>query len=250
MQDLKDKLTVLQTSDGTTFSDISAEAFSLTKGTIEVSGTLYVGFRKPVSSLFFAVPPTNTNDAALTASYWNGSSWQLLDTLDESGHLSAPGFVRWETPEDEEATSVDGKTLAWYRFIVSSDEPATLIGIGPMLCSEDDLTGISFRLQEEPERILKAMATATKLMCQEMQLSAWDLLNKPDVSQAAAFLALSLIYADQSDRPDDHQAILAQDARASYKSLKAKIAITVDSNDNGRADTGERRTSRVVYFER
>lgn len=249
MQDLNDKLTVLHTVDGVTFEDLSMSAFNFLKGNLEITDTLYVGFRKPINSLFFNVVTPSGDGAEIEGEYF-GADWTSLDLHDETEAFSASGFVRWLTPDDQAATTVNGKSLFWVRLTCALDNASTVSGIGPLLCSEEDLLAVNFSLEEDSPNILKAMVAARNLMCKELQVSAWDILNVPDVNDAATFLSLSIIYSNQSDRDNDHYRTLATDYLSQYKSLKAKVAITIDRNDNGVVDEGETVKSSVVYFER
>lgn len=250
MQDLNDKLTVLHTVDGVAFEDFSMSAFSFSKGTFEVSNTLYVGFRKPLNSLFISVTSGSPDDSDMDAEYWNGTSWTALELHDQTEALSASDFVRWVSPADQATTSVSGKSLYWVRLNLLLDSPVTLSGIGPLLCSEEDLREVDYNLDEESPKILKAMVAARNLIAKEMQVSPWDILNLPDVSDAATFLSLSNVYFNQSDRDDDHYAGLAKAYLSRYSALKPKLGIAIDQNDNGVADDGEKVRSTVVYLER
>lgn len=249
MQDLKDKLTVLHTDDGTEFEDFSTTAFNFFKGTFNVEQALYVGFRKPLNTLYFAVKTGSSQDSMLEAHYWNGS-WTGLELHDESEALSGSGFIRWQTPSDQTASEVNGKSLFWIRFNLAVDSPVELQGIGALLCSEEDLRCVDFSLDDSPENILKAMVSARNLLCKEMQVSAWDLLNFPDVTDAATFLSLSNVYANQSDRQDDHYMTLSKTYLGSYYSLKPKLGIHIDANDNGKPDDEEKTRPGVTYLER
>jgi hypothetical protein len=249
MQDLKDKLTVLHTTDGVSFQNHSADALDLLRGGFSVSNTIYIGFKKPVGSLFVAVPTSNTNTGAWTASYYT-TTWTALDAHFDSSDFSQSGFIRWLEPEGEAQTTVNGSTLYWYRLQHSSGSTASITGIGPLLCSSRDIEELDFNVDEDAATQLKAMVSARNIITKEMQVSAWDLLNVQDVSEAAAFYSLHLLYTNRSDRPDDHYAVVAQGYLDDYRSLKAKIATSIDRNDNGKLDEGERQTSRTVYFER
>ncbi len=249
MQDLNDKLVVLHTVDGVSFDDVSMSAFNFFKGTFSVEDTLYVGFRKPISSVFVGVESAGSETSGLTAEYFNGS-WSDLELHDETSALAESGLVRWVTPTDQTQSEVNGKSLFWIKLNYVTDTAAVLMGVGPMLCTAEDLHGVDFNLDETPLNILKAIVSARNLMCKELQVSPWDLLNLPEVTDAATFLALSSIYFNQSDRPEDNYHALYLDFLGSYRSLKAKIAITIDRNGDGIADAGEKVVSRVVYFER
>jgi hypothetical protein len=249
MQDLKDKLTVLHTTDGVAFADKSADAFDLLRGSLTVSVMFYVGFRKPVNTLFFAVPTSNSNAGTWTVSYYDGT-WKALDAHFDSPSFTESGFVRWLEPASETSIATGGKTLYWYKFTHSTSSSVSLSGIGPLLCSAHDIEDLDFNVDEPSDTKLKAMVAARNYMCKEMQISAWDLLNVPDVSDAATFYALYVLYSNRSDRPDDHYAILASDYLEKYKALKSKVAVTIDRDDDGKQDDGERQTSRTVYFER
>lgn len=248
MQDLKDKLTVLHTDDGVAFEDVSMSAFNFLKGAFTASDTLYVGFRKPLNALFVALQTPGV-DASLEAEYWNGS-WTALELHDETSSLSESGFVRWLSPVDQSASDVNGKSLFWVRFNLLVDAPISIAGVGALLCSEEDLRGVDFSLDESSENILKSMVTARNLICKEMQVSVWDILNFPDITDAATFLSLSYIYSNQSDRDDDHYAALSQAYMVRYSSLRQKLGILIDANDNGKADDGVKVKSGVVYLER
>ncbi len=249
MQDLNDKLTVLRSEDGVVFDDESMSAFSFFKSTFQVTDELYVGFRKPITSMFVGVTVGSSDDSEVSAQYWNGA-WVDLPLHDETDALSASGFVRWIQPTDQVANTVNGKSLFWIKLSLLLDTPVTIQGVGPLLCSEDDLRGIDYSLDETPTNILKAMVAARTLICKEMQVSPWDILNIPDVTDAATFLSLSNIYYNQSDREDDHYKTLGDDYYTRYSNLKDKLGITIDANDNGVADESEKTKPSVVYLER
>lgn len=249
MQDLKDKLTVLHTEDGVVFEDFSMSAFNFIKGTFEVEHTMYVGFTKPLNTLFFAIKNGSPEGSAFDAQYWNGA-WTNLELHDESEALATSGFVRWQTPSDHTASHINGKSMFWVKFSLLVDSPVEIRGIGALLCSEEDLRCVDFSLDDTQENILKAMVSARNLLCKEMQVSAWDLLNFPDVTDATTFLSLANIYANQSDRQDDHYMALSKNYLASYYSLKSKLGIQVDKNGDGIADEQEKRRPGVTYLER
>lgn len=250
MQDLNDKLTVLHTADGTAFENFSLAAFSFFKRQFSASASIYIGFRKPVNSLYFGVSTGSPTNSTIGAEYWNGIAWTALPIHDETGALAVSEFIRWVKPIDQAASTVSNSTLYWVRFTLSVSAPVILSGIGPLLCSEDDLRNVDYNLDETSPKILKAMVAARNLITKEMQVSAWDILNLPDISDAATFMSLSNIYFNQSDRDGDHFEALAKAYLARYNDLRPKLGIGVDANNNGQTDAGEKVRNSTVYLER
>lgn len=249
MKNLKDRLTILQ-NVSSTYTDLSFEAFDFLRDSFTVSGTLYVGFEKPINALYFRTKTAASAASVVEWSYWNGS-WELIESLyDDTRGLSRDGFVQWERPEDEVVTTVENRELFWYRFEApTSEDPIELWGVGPLFCDEHDLKAEYAYVDEslmypnaaEPTHI-GALVSARDRMLKELKASAFDIFNLSDAKDAAVMLALSIIFNAVSDSPDDKWAILSKSYEDEYRSLKAGLLLEIDQDDDGKITAAEKKS--------
>jgi hypothetical protein len=241
MKNLKDRLTILHTTNNVTFSDLSNPAFDFLRDPIGVSKTLYIGYRKPINAIYFHVSDPAEYNGTWTWSYYNGTSWGSLDEYDSTLDFEREGFVQWERPEDEDQTTVNGKRLYWYRVEHDLSSETVIDGIGALFCSAEDLKKEYSYLDDvaDPAKYIYSLVAARDKMLDELNVSAWDIFNHSDTRKAATYLALSIIFQTQSDRPDDRWAVLADSYLGEYRTSKSALLLQIDLNDNGKIDDGE-----------
>ncbi|MFW7381478.1 MAG: hypothetical protein ACOH5I_21900 [Oligoflexus sp.] len=260
MQNLTDRLHILHTTNDSTYTDHSQESFDFLQDEFTISKTILVGFRKPLNSIYIRVKTPSETPGSFTYSYWDGSTWTSMDVLDEARSLTRSGHIQWARELENEATkTINGITAYWYRLDQSVAENVTLWGIGGLLCSDQSLqieypsiTHTSFyeRYPAGTDTHIYSLVSARDTICSQLNISVWDLLNLPEISTAASFLALSKIFNSVSDREDDKYSILSQSYHEQYRALKSRLMITIDRNDNGKEDTGEKSSQSVVRFSR
>jgi len=72
------------------------------------------------------------------------------------------------------------------------------------------------------------------------RITGWDILDKNEIKDAAAYLAISLIYFNLSDQPEDNWAVKAAKYDSMYRELIKTIYLTIDKNDDGEIDDTEK----------
>src|SRR5207302_1987277 len=85
------------------------------------TGWLYLGRRKPFSSVFVQVTNgyENAVTATLTAQYWNGTAWTSLPLpVEDTNGFSRSGFIKWDMPLDPSLEGIDA--LLWASSSVNS----------------------------------------------------------------------------------------------------------------------------------
>lgn len=246
MKNLKDRLTVVQ-FDSDTYTDKSFEAFDFLKDEFALSGTLYIGFTKPINTLYIHMKVATASASSTTWQYWDGTAWTDAAAYDDARGFSRSGFVQWERPDDEATTAVNGTTLYWYKVTLPSlDAETRFWGIGALFCDVPDLK-TEYRYIEESELYadpenpshMGSLVAARDRMLEELHASAWDIFNHPDTKKAATMLALSIIFNSVSDRPDDKFAVLAQAYKDEYRAYKSNLLLQIDRDDDGEVDDSE-----------
>lgn len=272
------KLTVLHDANGS-FSnhsndalDFSRDSFALTL--TQTTSYLYIGYRKPINTIYFQLDTPNTNANTLSMQYWNGSSWTTLSNAqDDTKGLTRSGFITWDRNQTNEATTtVNSTTLYWVRFQPSVTTSAmTVAGISFIFADDQDLK------QEVPEitdsnhlagktsHILTHVATRNQII-QDLRnkdytrtnqntslkedLTVWDILDANQLKQAAIFLSLSKIYFNFSDQPNDKYEQKSLAYFNKYEKAIALSRLSLDTDDDGLSDSFETQklftTSRMV----
>ena len=261
MIDLNSQLTVLHTADELAFTDYSNKSGSFAKDTftlaVESTDYFYVGFRKPISGLYFNHNTTYTTDGVLSGEYYNGSAWVSLDSsyVDDTVSLKRSGFIRWNVAQTNQATStVNGKSLYWYRFNSSVDRAAMIIaGINLVFADDYDLSleqplinDTEFKGSQTSHILIHAAVRNEILQKFKNKdylkvnssgvladINQWDLHNILEVKQAAVFLALSKIYENMSDASNDVWSEKAAKYSERYDKMINLARLSLDTNDDG-----------------
>ncbi|MCB0370141.1 MAG: hypothetical protein KDD45_12135, partial [Bdellovibrionales bacterium] len=214
------KLTIIHNNDGT-FEDLSFYAYDFSKDSFDLqlltTSYLYVGYYKPINSLYFAINTANTNSNTFTIEYYNGSSWDELEATDDTVGLTRSGFINWDRNlTNDSLTSVDSKSKYWIRIKTSANHSATtnLQAINFVFCDDNDLkyevpeitdinhlagktshilTHVAVRneiIQTLNNKDLKHVNQTTGL---KEDLTCWDILDANQLKQACVYLALAKI---------------------------------------------------------
>lgn len=260
MIDLNSKLTVQHSKSGV-FTDLSNEASSYDKDLVtldHVAATdyLYIGFRKPISSVYLKHNTEYDDGGLLTAEYYNGSTWASLSDLnDDTFAFKRSGFIRWSLEQANQSTNtVNSTALYWYRFKSSVNRDDIIIaGINLVFADDYDLSleqplinDADFR-GELTSHILIHVAVRNEILQKfknndyikqdstgrNRDINCWDLHDISEVRQAAVFLALSKIYENMSDSPEDVWTKKASTYFSKYEEMINVARLSLDLNDDG-----------------
>lgn len=240
--------------------DFSKDAFSLT---FTDEDFLYIGFYKPINTVYVALATAQQTATTLSCEYWDGSNWASLSNLyDDTKGFTRSGFITWDRSQSNQAAStVNSLTLFWVRIATSNTMGALSVqGINFLFADDNDLVPEVPEIKDtnhlagKTSHLLTHVAARQQLV-QDLNnknhfklnpttglkedLTCWDLLDVNQVKQAAIFLALAKIYFNFSDSPDDKHYQKYQDYMARYKDAYELARLALDTDDDGVADEEE-----------
>lgn len=233
---------------------------------------IYIGYYKPSFKQFFIEFDTaNTNANTISAEYFDGTTWQPLNTLlDESDGFTKSGFFFFERPEGWAETTVDGEKKFFIRLATDANHSVgtSIKGIAILFANDLDLIGVRSnivsKLNNGESWVLKHEA-AKKYIMQELRnkgyrkvinadkfnplieeglrfadLTEFDLLEPEQLRQAALYKTLSMIYLDElSDEIDDKWHRQGMKYEADYSTMFNLFYLQVDFDDDGIVSDGE-----------
>lgn len=266
MVDANTKLTVFHDANGV-FSDLSYNSFDYSRDSFSLTLTnptsyLYIGFYKPINSVYIHLTTANTNAATLIMQYWNGSSWTSLSNAhDDTKGLTRSGYIMWDRNQTNDTEyTVNSTSKFWVRFQPSVTTSAmTVEGINLIFADDQDLKmevpeiTDTNHLAGKTSHILTHVAVKNQII-QELRnkdyykvnqttgvkenLTAWDILDLNQIKQAAVFLALSKIYFNFSDSDDKYQKKSDWYADKYVKAM-AVARLSIDDDNDGQLDDHE-----------
>ena len=224
-----------------------------------------VGYYKPINSVFMELNQKNTEESKLQVYYYNGTSFISTTVKDETKGMSRSGFLKWgRNLENEVKSTVNGVEAYWYKLKVDvATSELILAGINLVFSSDLDLTEeypsimeylpenkisfINFHVASRKD-ILSYFRTQGKLITDSNSsesiastklVDQFDLLNYEEVRDASKFLTLAKIFYWVSDAVDDKWYQKAKGFEAKYGEKISLVNLSLDSNDDGKADATE-----------
>lgn len=270
MIDKRSSLTILH-EDNSVFSDHSHKlaAFGRDNLTLDLTAAednLYVGFEKPIHSFYIDIPTPDGGEGSLTLEYWNGSSWvSTFELSDDTFGLYRSGFVRWRNSEkntisDQAENEVNGIKKFWYRLSFDTNRTVGVSGLN-LVFSDDYELSLEQPFISDSEFLgsasshIKTHAAVRREILQKFNdkdyfkyddetgrkedINAWDLLDIDEVRLAATYLALSKIYSQLSDNPEDVWNEKSGKYKEKYDKFINLARLSVDFNDDGIKDDAE-----------
>ena len=260
--------------DNSSFTELSRELNdyqrdSATFALTQTTGFIYIGLYKPFNALYSEFVTPNTNTSIITAGYYNGTDFNtpLPFFIDETNGYSRSGFQKWNKPDDWVASSVNGDTLFWIQLEVDVTTTAMEFRAINILFSNDNElkkelstvskylppNEISFAPMHSSVRddIVQSLRNRGKAKSADgddklSNLTKWDILDIDEVWTAAKYFALEKIFFQASDSIDDKWS--ARKKWASQEGNKAfdLIYLSIDTNDNGIAESDEAMKTQVI----
>lgn len=262
------KLTILF-DNNVTFEDLSNDMldYARNSSTIDLNSSddyLYIGYYKPINSVYCEISTANTNANTFTAEFYNGSSWvAIAGFYDETKGFTRSGFIRWDRNQtNEESVEVNSTTKYYIRLRPSATHSSTVIdGINLVFSDDQDLetevkevTGTRFLPSGENSHILTHVASRNEII-QKIRndgrvkrnlstgvfkkMDAFDLLDIEEIRQASTYLTLSKIYMALSDDPEDIYMDKSKNYRSLYNGAIDLYFLELDFDDDGEKDTSE-----------
>ena len=219
MKDLASRLTILS---GPAFVDSSDALcdFSVDTATITLLSTdyLYVGFEKPISSLFFYLTTVSTGTRALKVEMFNNGTWNTQKSIDDTSGLTRSGFVTWEIPNQPIVCNVNSTSMFWVRFSVTVSTSATVFRAISSLFSDDrelkkefpSILNTNFLIGGSTDHYMIHETCRNDIVqyfrkkglrrlgqdCFMKKFMAFDIMDIDEVRTAATYLALSKIFSN------------------------------------------------------
>lgn len=264
------KLTVYHDNDGV-YEDLSLDAFDFSRDAFSVSlnkdtSYLYLGFYKPINSVFVQINTANTNANSFSAEYYTGSSWTALSNFyDDTKGFIRSGFISWDRNQvSQESNLVNGTRMYWIRLRPSVTHSSTIMqALSFVFCDDSDLTyevpeiTDTNHLAGKTSHILTHVAVRNEILQSlnnkdykktnpttglKEDLTCWDILDLHQLKQACIFLALSKIYYNFSDSIDDKYYQKYKDYYSKFKSSFELSQLALDTDDDGIKDDEETQT--------
>lgn len=265
---MQSSLTVLVDNAGTV-SNYSREAAIYARDTfsasIDADTFLLVGHYKTFESIYVNITEPGDPGMALVVSFWNGSDWvAAAGVRDETKGFSRSGFLKWDRLQTDQASSIiSGQHAVFMR--ISAANPGTgsvtFAGVNLLLACDTDLrrefpnAADEQFLQGQASHVLIHEASRNDIL-QELRkrgyatatggATVFDLLAIEEIKQAAVYLALSKIFLNASDSPEDIWMMKSKHYAGRHKDQMATF-LAFDSNDDGEASSAETRASIRSY---
>lgn len=250
--------------DNSVFSDYSLEMQTYMKDTatiemVAAEDYLYLGLYKPFQQVYPELGTANTNAATFTAEYYNGTTWTALSNfVDDSKGFTRSGFLKWDLAQtDWTAIAVNSEEQYWIRLRPSVDLTSVVLnGLNVVFADDydmeegyanlDDLKASASESlikyhQSARNEIIQLIRNAgyTKTNVNLMNITKWDILNPDEIREAAKWKALELFFFELSNEVGDKYDQLANKCATKFASAFNLYLFTLDSDDDGVADTGE-----------
>ena len=261
--------------DNTLFQDFSGDARDYLRDDFNFQYTagedfLYVGLYKPFNSIYAEFTTADTSAAVASYSYFNGSGFvSISDIKDDTKNFKRSGFIKFEKPEDWQATTVNNEDLFWVRVSFDIDtDPLVIRGLNTVfsddnslrqeqrnindLLAKGDSSFIAYHVASRNEIIqtLRNGGNYTRVdgSFKVNDLTQWDILKPEQISEAAKFLTLSKIFFDVSSNVDDKWYQKYKDSKMMFGSAFKLYLQAIDTDDDGINDEAENNNFRNVVF--
>jgi hypothetical protein len=256
--------------DTTNLSNILSVFKGVVNGTLLATSHIYIGYRKPIHTLYFDLQDGNTNTSIPVIEKWNGTAWEIIDRQDDTFGLSKSGFVFTDDFATEQKTTYQSKEMYWIRYSVIGDTTAiSLRYINLVFSNLEDLTATDENIElyypVDPttnldiKTFLNHQIGATEFILSKLNqagkykyngidislLTQWDLNDINELRPAHKALVLAFVYRSKIDNQDGSDKVKYDIYMAEFNSQFDifKGLLTIDSNDDGKIDTAEKQAS-------
>ena len=215
---------------------------------------LHIGYKKPFNDIYIELH-TPVNSAPNNFEYYDGSTWNTLETIDETKGFAQSGFIFFTKPSDWAAVDVNGLSKFYIRVLKGNTETVTINGINTVFSNDNDLSEVyrkinSFKEQNDVsfiahhqaarKDIIQLIRNGRKTKTTDEGIAdviVWDLLKRDQLRRASTYLALSSIFFNVSDSSDGKFYQLATDYRKQAQKAVEVYLLDIDKNDDGASDS-------------
>lgn len=244
---------------------LSQSDFNIGEFTTIVTNTdyIYVGYYKPINSLYFHSEQVNTNESVMSIDYYNGTTFTpLVGLVDRTEGFTKRNFIDWSrNQEDEAVITVNAIEQYWYRISLDVDSTDIIFnGINLLFSNDDHIKGLKPWIldaryygtgttsyvayhQEARDLIIQRMRNEGKVKVKNSKLAninQFDILDRFELQMASRYMALSLIYSDRfSDNANDKYVADAKRYMEMGLNNLSLYLLSLDEDDDGKEDTAE-----------
>lgn len=257
--------------DDSSFVDLSQDAadfvrdnFSLTLTTADY---LYIGYDKPISTVYTEIITPDSGSAGISGEYWDGTAWQPLAITDDTKDFSRSGYITWDKSLLD-STEINSQTAYWVRLSTTADSSAmSFRGINLIFADDADLKREFFEIDNanllppgEASHVVHHVAARNYIVQRLVNLdyikydanntrvgmTYWDLHEITEIRQAAAFLALAKLFFNISDNPEDTWWAKYREYQDKFEESFKVARLSFDTDDDGLVDDDENLKIRKV----
>ncbi len=261
MIDPKSKYTVLH-DDNSVFVDLTEDAADLTRdnvniGLVAAEDYIYVGLDKPFGALYIEMVTPNANANTFAAEIFDGTSFVSIDLTDESRGMTRSGFMYWDKTSMT-STTINGIAKCYIRLKPSADHSASVLRGLNLVFSDDasmkqefieidnanllppgevshigtHVASRNYILHNLRNHYVKSKSTVSSGYVVE-KINQFDLIDIFEVREAATFLALSKIFFNLSDNPEDHWWSKYREYQDKFEEKMVSARLSIDTDDDG-----------------
>ena len=274
-------LTVLLESSGGIFTDFTDDMWTYQRDTrditIDTTDKFWIGFEKPITTIYPYMDTVSSVVNAMTVKYFNGTEY--VDTTglyDGTKGLTRNGFISWDVNQNstepnkfsgspnQVMSTVNGLEQFWYEITMSmTTSQIVMQGLNLIFADTEDLklefpeiaTVIDTSILKgneimiyESTRIdlvrtvrsrpnLKYTYDSTRDLKIE-PLNQWDILNIEEMNAAARNLSISKIYRAVSNNPSDDWSQRAAYYKERSDEFLEGALLTIDFLGDGQESVG------------
>ncbi len=224
---------------------------------------IYIGFKKPINASYINITTQAGTEGSLNLEYWNGSIWASVSNLsDDTYGLYRSGFIRWDRElTNQVKNEVNSISKYWYRITLAQDRENIEVKGWNLVFSDDYELSLEQPYISDSEFLgnnlshIKTHAAVKKQIIQKFRnqnyikynkvtgkiedITIWDLLDIDEVRLAATYLALSKIYYQLSDNPEDDWNRKSLDYEDKFNQYIKVARLSIDIDDDGLASPSE-----------
>lgn len=265
MIDPKSKLTIFHDDNGV-FNDLTEDLADFTRDSYSLSlisgeDCLYVGYHKPFNTFYLELFTVGTVlNVTFTVKVWNGSSWVVVDSTDETKGFLRSGYFTWDKASMN-STTVNGLDKYYICIEPSTDQTAVQVRGLNLIFANDIMMKTEF-FEIDNQSLLPAgevshigthVATrnyilhylrnyytkqgATSSVIEK--INQFDLIDIFEIREAAVYLSLSKIFFNLSDSTEDNYWTKYREYQDKYEEKITTARLSIDLDDDGVDDVEE-----------
>lgn len=261
-------------NDGGVETNYSQQAADFKRDTFDVQLTtddfLYIGHEKLINALYVQMTTPNTVTSSVTLEYYTASGWQTIDVCDETLAFTRNAFMTWDRPDDAAEIAVGGITACWYRISSNDDLDQVSFQAINLLFSDDNsicayepgLDDSCFYPEGESSHLLRHLAAKNYIMSKIRRkytaevngnvrsVTQWDVLDIFELREAANYYAISQIYFNLAEGPEDQYWAKYQEYKEMFEEAFSLGLLTIDQNGDGQANDFEKQPVKMTRLVR